>query len=235
MPLNLQSLMIDSSDVESLDGSLALACAQWHPMMNKAQQHMQAGESEPAIECASEAIRLSALWHPQYHFLESGLHTAVGALYLAEKHYAMATQNFSRALFLHHDNTSAHAGLCAAQQQVSDEIPPYTEALSWQAWCNMASCDGVSLQSELFEKRLQAENSMGDSAFLAYEDATKCCDATHQAYHRLAAQPWWLRASLFMEQGEDALAKNDLRRGLNLDRTNSWATKQLRSLESVQT
>jgi len=97
--------------LRTADASLILAHGRWSSFMHEAVRLTVAGHHEAALAPASEAIRLSADVHPQYHFLESGLHTALGGLHLRHGEYGKAKRHFDRAVFLHHDNAVALAGL----------------------------------------------------------------------------------------------------------------------------
>lgn len=233
LPLNLQILMIDNSNIEALEGSLALACANWQPLMHRAQQHMQTGESEQAIECASEAIRLSAAVHPRYHFLESGLHTALAALHLKDGDEIEATRHFERAVFMHHDNPTALAGLEAMKQKGGvPRLPLYTHEMVWEEWAAFCGAEHSIPRSGIFELKAKAQEAQGPTQYEFYAQAIAHCDATHRQYHVLAAETWWLRAQLHYQSGEIMLAINDLTRGLDLDRANTWARERIKEWQA---
>ena len=111
-----------------VDASLLLAHGRWRPGMERAAALAQAGQMDEALAPATDAIRLSADVHPQYHFLESGLHTALGALHLRHGECDEAKRHFDRAVFLHHDNAVALEGLEMAANE--DENP--SPCLRWE-------------------------------------------------------------------------------------------------------
>jgi tetratricopeptide (TPR) repeat protein len=259
--------------VEGLDASLVLAHGRWWPAVEKALQGVEMSHMDEALTPASEAIRRSADVHPQYHFLESGLHTALGSLHLHHGERDEAKRHFDRAVFLHHDNAVALVGLemlahCAetpsplrgegwgegdftARSYACDvhpqpalradlpsrggdfTLPPYTHAKAWTEWLEFCGVEDNGEKSGIFDAWQQAERSGKDEAISFYSRAITLCDATHQQYHALAAQPWWLRAALHRALGEHLLAMNDLKRGLDLDRQNAWARQQLAELKEV--
>ena len=217
----------------SHDASLLLAQGRWLPFMEQAQARWDGGEAETALAPASEAIRLSADVHPQYHFLESGLHTTLGTLHLRHGTFAEATRHFDRAVFLHHDNPVALAGQAAAGRQESATLPAYTHAKAWAEWLAFCGVADTELKSGIFEAWAEAERAEKEQAISLLSHAITLCDATHLQYHALAAQPWWLRAALHRALGEHALAINDLKRGLDLNRKNVWALAQLAELKEL--
>jgi tetratricopeptide (TPR) repeat protein len=224
----------DASNGKTLsraDASLLLALGRWKPMLDHAWQLAQTESFELAFAPASEAIRLSADVHPQYHFLESGLHTALGSLHLRHGEWEEATRHFDRAVFLHHDNDVAQAGQGAAARHERVELPPYTHAKTWVEWMEFCGVAQSELQSGFFEPWVRAGRAAKTEAVSLFSHAITLCDATHRQYHALAAQPWWLRAALHRALGEPLLAMNDLSRGLDLDRQNGWALAQMAELK----
>lgn len=221
------------SPPDSLDASLVLACKRWQPAMQEARGAWAAGSANEAVESASQAIRLSADVHPQYHFVESGLHTALGALHLRHGEYDEAKRHFDRAVFLHHDNPVALAGQGAEERREAMDLPAYAHAKAWAEWLEFCGVAETDLKSGIFEAWRKAEKAEKVEAISLFSHAITLCDATHRQYHALAAEPWWLRAALHRALGEHLLAMNDLTRGLDLDRQNAWALAQLAELKEL--
>lgn len=216
--------------VGTVDATLMLAHRRWAASMDEVQKLAEAGLLEQALAPAAEAIRFSAAAHPQYHFIESGLHTALGSLHLRHGEHEEAKRHFERAVFLHHDNAVALAGQGAAERREALALPSYTHAKAWAEWLIFCDVAQTQLKSRIFELWAHAEEAKKDAAISLYADAITLCDATHQHYHAFAAEPWWLRAALHHALGETLLAMNDLKRGLDLDRQNVWASLLLTQL-----
>ena len=234
---------VSSNALSQIDATLLLAYCRWKTHLADAKILQQAGQPEVAVMCASEAIRLSADVHPQYHFLESGLHTALGALHVQYGEYDDAKRHFERAVFLHHDNPVALAGVAAIGNEAVKPpsprggegitLPPYTHAKAWAEWQAFCGAHDSEHRSGIFEAWQQAERAEKNEAISLYTHAITLCDATHRQYHAMAAEPWWLRAALHRALGEHLLAMNDLKRGLDLDRQNAWALQQLAELKEI--
>ena len=72
------------------EASLNTAHAQWLAPLEAGRALLDAGEISACLAPLSEAIRISAAYHPEYHFLESGLNTELGRLWLEQGDYAKA-------------------------------------------------------------------------------------------------------------------------------------------------
>lgn len=196
-----------------IDGSLLLAQSAWQKALTEGVARLQAGDTAGAIAPLSQAVQESARYHPLYHFLESGLQTDLGALYLVQHADDQAKLHFERAVFLDHSNEIAKQGLDMIATGNVSPLPRYpllelTESLP-------------ANHNDLKYIRRQVINLSAKDAIHHYLRAIQICEATHLAYHQSAALPWLWRARAFRAQGETYLAKNDARRGLDLDRTNA--------------
>ena len=198
---------------EKIDGSLLLAQSAWQGALAEGMACLQAGNAAGAIAPLSQAVQESARYHPLYHFLESGLQTDVATLYLSQAAFNQAKPHFERAIFLDHSNEIAKQGLDMIATGNVSPLPRYpllelTESLP-------------ANDNDLKYIRRQVLGLSAKDAITHYLRAIEICEATHLAYHQSAALPWLWRARAFRAQGETYLAKNDARRGLDLDRTNA--------------
>lgn len=197
------------------DPCLLHAHAQWLPHLHQGMAMAEAGDYAAALTPLAEAIRISASFHPLFHFLESGLNTELAALYLRNGEWEEAERLFTRAVFLHHDNATALQGREMAQHHESGVLPAYsTSELS-------ARLSPPQSPQGIHALRRQARAAEMAEAVPLYRQAIVLCETAHQAYHRAAALPWLHRAECFAAQGEDLLARNDIRHGMDLDRTNA--------------
>lgn len=187
----------------AVDISLAKASAQWQASLAEGIEALDRGEPDAAIPLLSHAVTVSARFHPLYHFLESGLNTELAARLLAEGNFEEAAKYFKRAVFLDHSNMAAMEGKKAAEDGQMDKKISYSLA---------AMLEGMEL-GDGSEGTIWGLRNRG-----RYLDAIELCETTHLAYHKAAAQPWLWRARAFLAKGERMLARNDARRGLDLDR-----------------
>jgi tetratricopeptide (TPR) repeat protein len=188
------------------DSCLIAAQMQWHPHLQQGLALYAAGEAKAALLPLAEAIRISASYHPLFHFLESGLNTELAIMHLQQHNWHEAERLFTRAVFLHHDNATAIAGEKLAQTQTLAPLPTYA---TLQLCMPLAPLDAANTGIH----QLRGEGR--------YHEAIEQCDAIHKRYHQLAALPWLARARCFAALGEDMLARNDIRHGMDLDRNNS--------------
>lgn len=198
---NHSSMEIDTST----DSCLIAAQEQWHPHLARGMALHAAGEPQAALAPLAEAIRISASYHPLFHFLESGLNTELAIQHLQRQDWAEAERLFTRAVFLHHDNATAIAGEKLAQAQTQAKLPAYA---TLQLCAPLAPLDAS-------HEGIHQLRTKGQLA-----EAIELCDRVHKRYHQLAALPWLARAQCFAALGEHALAQNDIRRGMDLDRKN---------------
>lgn len=197
------------------DPCLVEAHRQWQPFFAEGEAYYAGQNPQAALAPLAEAIRISASYHPLFHFLESGLNTELGIVYLAQQQWAEAEATFERAVFLHHDNATAISGQQLAQTHINAELPRYrTLFLS-------SPLKGVEGAGGIHTLRKRARKADADAAIALYQEAIQICEQTHLHYHTLTAQPWLARARCFAAQGEDALARNDIRHGMDLDRKNT--------------
>lgn len=198
------------------DPCLTHAIAQWHAPLAQGKAQMAQGNVKAALPLLGEAIRISASFHPLFHFLESGLNTELAILHLRGGKFAQAQTLFTRAVFLHHDNATALAGqqACAAQDATAT-LPPYG-TLQLAAELAPAPSEGG-----VHAIHARAKKAAAPEAIPLYEKAITLLESVHPAYHREAAMPWLYRAECFAAQGEDLLARNDIRHGMDLDRENA--------------
>ena len=194
------------------EASLNTALAQWLAPLEKARALFDAGEIAACIAPLSEAIRISAAYHPEYHFLESGLNTELGRFWLEQGDFAKAEKTFTRAVFLHHQNDVALAGLDAAKTKQQTKLPAYTMAAKHlKAWAAVGGGGEVIPASPcIFTARTEAKTPETLEALIALTDEI------HKEYHKLAAEPWFLRAKAHRMLGEKELAANDQRRAEDL-------------------
>lgn len=205
--------MANHESMNTPDPCLTHAQSQWLAPLRQGQAHYEAGELAAALAPLAEAIRISAAFHPLFHYLESGLNTELAQLHLARGEWEEAAAAFKRAEFLHHDNAVAVAGMKQAQAREAAELPAYgTLALS------RPLAPGEDTPHGIHATRRRAREE-GSAAL--YRQAIELCEAAHLRYHQLAAQPWLARARVFAAQGEEALARNDIRHGMDLDRKNA--------------
>lgn len=196
-----------------IDPCLQHAHAQWHSHLEQGIVLYEASNPQAAIAPLAEAIRISASFHPLFHFLESGLNTELAQHYLQQSIWDKAEAAFSRAIFLHHDNATALAGKQLAQTQAADTLPRY-DTLSLSAPLKPASPTETGIHA--WRKLARA----AEDKTPLYLAAIEHCEAAHLRYHQLAALPWLARARCFAAMGEDSLARNDIRHGMDLDRHN---------------
>lgn len=197
------------------DPCLFHAHAQWRVPLHQGKALMEDRQYSAALAPLAEAIRISASFHPLFHFLESGLNTELAILHLQAGEWEEAEKLFDRAIFLHHDNASALQGKTLAQAREHGNLPPYgTERLS-------AALTPPPTEDGIHALRRKARKATKDEAAPLYHAAIESCERTHLAYHRVAALPWLYRAECFAAQGEDLLARNDIRHGMDLDRNNA--------------
>lgn len=198
-----------------IDGSLHGIQARWEALLAEGIARLQAGNAEAAVALLSEAVQESARYHPLFHFFESGLNLELGILMLRAEKGHNAVPYFERAIFLDHNNETAKQGLAAAQTKDFDAcLTPYPFAALTEDL--PAAVSGTGMHA----LRRQARKETAQKAATLYAQAIATCEATHQAYHRAAALPWLWRARAFHQLGQIALARNDARRGLDLDATN---------------
>lgn len=197
------------------DPCLLHAHNQWAPPLHEAQQHIDAAKFAAALLPLAEAIRISASFHPLFHYLESGLNTELAMLYMHQGNWEQAEACFTRAVFLHHDNATAIQGKQLAQQRQMGNLPAYGTLQLSAPLTPRASDTGIHAVYQ------QARTATGDTAIARYHEAIALCEATHLNYHQWAALPWLARAECFAAQGEDLLARNDIRHGMDLDRKNA--------------
>lgn len=195
------------------DPCLQHAYDQWHSHLEQGLALYETSNPQAALTPLADAIRISASFHPLFHFLESGLNTELAQYYLQQDAWAEAETAFTRAIFLHHDNATAIAGKQLAQAQTCEALPRYdTLGLSSPLKPALPTAEGIHLW------RKQAQ--MAEDKAPLYHSAIAQCEAAHLRYHQLAALPWLARARCFAALGEDALARNDIRHGMDLDRRN---------------
>lgn len=195
-----------------MDDSLAYAYATWKPALESGVTALEAGELSKAVSLLSDALRISASFHPVYHFLETGLNTELARLLYQAKEMEKVMQVLDRAIFLHHDNPAAlYAKQLLVKGQLWNPVPYYF----------LKDCQSLAQKGEIF--RLYAHSCNSDDLnqkIIFLKQAIEICEETHKHYHRLAAVPWVWRARAFLAQGEEMLplARNDIWRGLDLDK-----------------
>lgn len=201
--------------METLDPCLTHAHAQWLPALQQGIALAEARDFAAAHKPLAEAIRISASFHPLFHYLESGLNTELAIRHLRAGEFAEAEQLFTRAEFLHHDNATALAGLAASKNHdATANLPPYSTLQLAAPLTPPPAENGIHA---LYRR---AKKAAAHEAIPLYREAIAECEAVHPAYHKLAALPWLHRAECFAAQGEDLLARNDIRHGMDLDRDN---------------
>lgn len=186
----------------------------WNPLLVKATQ-----PGSNTLDLLSEAIHISAHFHPLFHFFESALNTELACIYAKQSNRIQAKALATRALFLEHDNeAAAHIldGLPIA------EIPIYNKATNTQQGWLPIGLQAAALTNETIftlaaNAREQAQQGDEAAAIQSYQRAIAQTEQAHQAYHKAAAKPWILRAEYFTALGEHALAKNDLIKARDLD------------------
>lgn len=198
------------------DPCLADAYDQWQPPLQHGIALFDAGETKAALTPLAEAIRLSASFHPLFHFLESGLNTELAQYHLANGEWDEAKALFARAVFLHHDNPTALAGVKLVEARQAGELPRYP-ILPLSSPLKPATSDEPGIHT----LRQQAMLANGQEKAVLYHQAIALCETAHKRYHQLAALPWLARARCFAALGEDVLARNDIRHGMDLDRRNA--------------
>jgi tetratricopeptide (TPR) repeat protein len=198
------------------DPSLERIHRQWLPDQQQGLTLLAEGKAEEALIFLSRAITISASFHPVYHFLESGLNTELAILYQRHGNAEAALKHFNRALFLHHDNATALAGKAAIEaQQLEAPLPAYPML---ELAAELSPPAGKAEAGTIHDLHSRALTVPYEEACLLYEEAIRRCEPAHQRYHQLAALPWLFRAEAFIALKEAALAKNDIRRGKDLDR-----------------
>lgn len=198
------------------DPCLADAYSQWQQPLQHGITLYEAGESKAALTPLAEAIRLSASFHPLFHFLESGLNTELAQYHLANGEWDEAKALFTRAVFLHHDNPTALAGVKLADAWQTKELSRYP-ILSLSSPLKPANSEAPGIHA-LRQQALLADDH---EKVALYHQAIALCETAHKRYHQLAALPLLARARCFAALGEDALARNDIRHGMDLDRRNA--------------
>ncbi len=186
-----------------IDSALNAIKSSWEAALQAGCDAANAGDHNTAISYFSQAITQSTRFHPLFHFLESGLNTELGILYHKQNNADAAKSHFERAIWLDHDNKTAKQGIEATSEA---NFAPYGIPQKIQ---DMPKGD-------IWELR-QAASQNSDIAL--YVKAIELCEATHAAYHAAAALPWLHRARSHLAIGERILAKNDGKRGLDLDPT----------------
>lgn len=195
-----------------IDPALTQAESTWKAALDAGKKALEAKEYANAIAQLSDAVQQSAHFHPLFHFLESGLNTELALLHLSRGEFDEAHKHFIRAVFLDHENATAKQGAKQADEEDKTPLPAYgMERL-------LADFPKPETKESIWQWRAQAMQAQGDEAIALYQLAIAQCETTHEAYHKAAAQPWLWRAKSFLAQGERALAKNDGRRGLDLDK-----------------
>jgi tetratricopeptide (TPR) repeat protein len=197
------------------DPCLEHAHNQWNKALQQGIASYEAHQLQEAVAALSEAIRISSSFHPLFHFLESGLNTELAQYLLAQHAWTEAESAFDRAIFLHHDNAIAIAGKQLAQSCKAVALPAYdTLGMSSPLRPSSRTDNGIHAL------RYAARNAT-DGDLALYRASIAQCEAAHLHYHQLAALPWLARATCFATMGEDALARNDIRHGMDLDRSNA--------------
>ena len=197
------------------DPCLLHAHAQWRGPLQQGRTLADNGDYSAALTPLAEAIRISGSFHPLFHFLESGLNTELAALHLQHGEWAEAERLFDRAVFLHHDNAVALQGKALAQAEESAPLPAYQTRQLAALLTPKPTADGIHA---LYRQAHAADKA---EAIALSRQAIELCESTHRMYHRAAALPWLCRAECFAAQGEDLLARNDIRHGMDLDRENA--------------
>lgn len=199
------------------DPLLEAAHHAWLPALKRGILLAQEGENEAAITAFSEAIRISAAFHPRFHFLESGLQTELAIYLLNQEKWDDAAKHFKRAVFLDHTNEPALQGQNLAASQRLEVLPAYDRAATTlMDWLGGASPPTLH-HEHLLSLRAQARTAEGNMKTRLYLELLEKCEEAHQHYHRLASLPWRWRAELFRKQNQIELAENDLRRSRDLD------------------
>lgn len=188
------------------EAALAAAYSGWHAALKAGREALKSGDAQAALAPLSEAIRISAAYHPEFHFLESGMNTELGRILRAQGDGEGAKAAFERAVFLHHQNEVALAGLASAPI-----LPAYTMAArNLASWAAIGGGKVVDVETCLFTLRAQAK-TVED-----WRSVISLTDEAHKQYHKLAAEPWFLRAKAHRALGEKELASNDQRRAEDL-------------------
>ncbi|MCH2546487.1 MAG: hypothetical protein MK052_02600 [Alphaproteobacteria bacterium] len=204
------------TDLTHSDPCLIHAYRQWQAPLEQGSALYNASKMAQAIIALTDATRISASFHPLFHYLESGLNTELAEIYAANNQWQEACTAYERAVFLHHDNTTAIAGKTNAETKQPNTAERYrTIGLSIKLRPENYQLNGI------YALRKQARTASPLESITLYQQAIAECEATHLRYHQLAALPWLMRAQCFAAQGEDALARNDIRHGMDLDRANT--------------
>lgn len=199
--------------------TLSVMQACWQPLLDKAEQ-----DEVNRLECLAEAIRISAHFHPLFHFFESALNTELAILKQAMGQGEDAKRLAKRALFLEHDNQTARAIMAG---EVAN-VPPYDKASnSLHDWIpsgvDVAVMQMDTSHNSMFamthHARSLALKADEDATTSAYQAAIEQTEQTHKAYHIAASKPWLHRAQYFQQQAQTELANNDLNHARNLDPT----------------
>jgi tetratricopeptide (TPR) repeat protein len=196
-----------------MEACLAQAFATWNHQLERAISMKEAQRFEDAEQFFHEAVKISASYHPLFHFWESGLNTELGKIFLAAGNFSAAEQHFSRAIWLHRQNEAAKTGLEAAKNQSKNTDLKIYDTLKFASPLSKIVADDFS-EKNILILHLEA---LTNNSVAAYSAAISCCEESHQEYHKLAAIPWLERANYFSEINAHALAKNDLRRAFDLD------------------
>lgn len=207
---------------EALPGeaSLFLAWRSWEAPFAEGRRLAESNIRD-SIPLFSEAIRRSAFFHPHYHFLESYLHLKRGMQRMRAGNAEGAGADFARAIRLDPTNQAA---MEAAARLAKTEPPAaqtiYSKAvLKLEDWAPENPGESIpcgSLNSPSVHALAAAAEISGEDE--DFSRAITLADETHQHYHRLAALPWLARAKAFAALDERELARNDCRRGFDLNR-----------------
>ncbi|MBV8939687.1 MAG: hypothetical protein JO089_07615, partial [Alphaproteobacteria bacterium] len=133
-----------------------------------------------------------------------------------------AEADFRRAVALDHINAPAQAALAALAEGKTPVPEAYDKAAfdirEWGTTAEASALPSIHAAAADAERQFPQNPAQAEEML---SRAIALTDATHRHYHRLAALPWLARGKAFMLLGERELARNDARRGLDLDKENS--------------
>lgn len=197
-------------NINLTDAALQQAYRHWQEPLAQGHALWQAGRLRAAEAAFHEAVRISASYHPLFHFFESGLNTELALTLYALGDNAPLQSVVERALFQDHFNPV----MLSFAQWLKGEItePVITPYDIWGLSSPLFDGDGSALKAAF----LHAQHLQGEEKVHALRATIRECEVNHGAFHRLSAEPYTVRAKFFLARNDIFLAQNDVVKGLNL-------------------
>lgn len=198
-----------NTNINLADAALQRAYHLWQAPLQQGQAFWQASDFAAAETALNEAVRISASFHPLFHFFESGLNTELALTLYAMGDKERLAPVVKRALFQDHFNPA----MLSLQSWLNDGAEPTLHP--YDIW-GLSSPLFDAGESALKAAFLASLSLQGEEKVNSLRAIIRECETNHGAFHRFSAEPYAVRAEFFLAKNELYLAGNDVVKGLNL-------------------